>query len=64
MRSFDIVATLSSFMVEVSLSPVCLNSTFFSLMVMSTGFGLSVLEEMKATTTSFSPHKEQVQALV
>ena len=35
MRSFDIVATLSSFMIEVSLSPVCLNSTLFSLMMMS-----------------------------
>jgi hypothetical protein len=53
-RVFDMVATLSSLMTDASLNPVCLNSECFSLMVMSVTFGFSVLEDMKATTTSFS----------
>lgn len=53
--SFDMVATLSSFTIDVSLSPVCLNSGCFSSMLMSVGFILSVREDMKATTMSFSP---------
>ena len=52
---FDMVATLSSFMTDVSLSPVLLNSGCFSSMSMSVAFGFSVLEDMKAATTSFSP---------
>jgi hypothetical protein len=57
MRFLDIVATLSSFMVDVSLSPVCLNSGVFLLMIMSVDFGLFVFEEMNAATTSFSSSK-------
>jgi hypothetical protein len=54
-RVFDIVATLSSLMTDASLSPVCLTSGCFSSMIMSVAFGFSVLEDMKAATTSFSP---------
>ena len=54
-RVFDMVATLSSLMTDASLSPVCLNSGCSSLMVMSVCFGFSVLEDMKAATTSFLP---------
>ena len=55
MRVFNMVATLSSLMTDGSFSPVCLNSGCFSLIVMSVVFGFSVLEDMKAATTSFSP---------
>jgi len=55
-RSFDMVATLSSFIMDGSFSPVCLNSGWVSLIMMSVGVGFRVsLEEMNATTTSFSP---------
>ena len=55
MSSFDVVAILSSFMMDVVLSPVCLNSVCFSSTLMSVGFGSCVLEDMNAATTSFSP---------
>ena len=54
-RFFDTVAILSIFRADVSLSPVCLNSGWFLSIIMSVGFGFSVLEDMNATTTSFSP---------
>lgn len=54
-RFFDIVAILSSFIVDVSLSPVCLNSGCLSVIVMSVVFGFCVLEDMNTATTSFSP---------
>jgi hypothetical protein len=52
---FDMVAILSSLMMDVHLSPVCLNSGRRSSTVISVCFGFSVFEDMKAATMSFSP---------
>lgn len=48
------VATLSSFITEATLRPVCLKSGWFSSIRISVVFGFFDFDEINAATTSFS----------